>query len=56
MTRLTARAAIEYAEENGLALNKYSDPVEEARDDLSVEEAREIAREDASLIWIEVAA
>ena len=49
---LTGREAIEYADANGLTLNKYEDPTEEARTGLTVTEANKIAREDASLIWI----
>lgn len=45
--------AIEYASANGLTLNKYADPIEGARSGLSVREAREIAHDDANLIWIE---
>lgn len=56
MAKLTGMAAIEYAERNGLTLSKYTDPTEEARDGVSVAEAREIAREDAGLVWIEVEA
>ena len=52
-TKLTGSKAIEYAEAHGLTLNKYTDPTEEAREGLSVDEARQIAREDPSLIWIE---
>lgn len=54
MAKLTGSAAITYAERHDLTLSKYTDPTEEARDGLSVEEARAIAREDASLIWLEV--
>lgn len=53
MSNITGRAAIAYAEANNL-LNKYTDPTEEARDDLTIEEAREVAGEDPSLIWIDV--
>lgn len=49
---LTGHEAIDYANEHDLSLNKYADPVEDARTGLSVEEANEIAREDARLIWI----
>jgi hypothetical protein len=45
--------AIDYAEAHGLTLCKYADPAEGARSGLSVEEAREVAREDASLIWLD---
>ena len=50
---LTGLEAIEYAEANGVHLNKYEDPTEGARSLLSVADAREIARADASLIWVE---
>lgn len=53
MTTISGYDAIEYAKENGLTLNKYSDPIEDAREGLSPDEARKIAREDPSLIWIE---
>ena len=49
---LTGREAIDYAEANGLTLNKYEDPTEEAHTGLTVDQANKIAREDASLIWI----
>ena len=51
--KLSGYEAIEYAEEHGLLLNKYSDPVEGARKGLSTDEAREIAREDDTLIYVE---
>lgn len=51
---ITGFAAIEYAEEHGLTLGKYTDPTEEAREGLSVDEAREIADEDPSLIYVTV--
>lgn len=51
-TTLVGLDAIEYAREAGTLLNKYSDPVEGAREGLSVSEAEEIASEDASLIWV----
>lgn len=53
MSTLTGYAAIEYAEARDLPLRKYADPTEDARDDLTVEEAREVAAEDPSLIWVE---
>lgn len=56
MTKLTGRAAIDFAELNGLTLSKYSDPTEGARDGLSVEEAREVAAEDPALIYLEIEA
>lgn len=54
--RLTGTDAIDYAEEHGRSLSKYTDPVEEAREGLTPDEAREIAREDCSLIYITLTA
>ena len=51
---ITGHAAIDHAARQGLTLNKYADPIEEARAGLTVEEAEEVAKEDASLIWIKV--
>jgi len=34
-----------------VALNKYADPIEGERFDLTIEEAEDIAAEDPSLIW-----
>lgn len=51
---LTGHEALEWAEKNGLTLNKYADPTEEAREGLDVEEARKVAAEDPSLIYIEI--
>lgn len=53
MPRLTGSDAIDYAEAHGLTLSKYTDPTEEAREGLTPDEAREIAREDPTLIWID---
>lgn len=53
-TRIKGREAIGFAERQGLTLCKYNDPVEGAREGLSAEEAREIAREDPSLIYLDV--
>ena len=50
---LTGQRAIEYAEKNGLLLSKYSDPIESAREDLTVDEAQDVARQDPGLIYIE---
>lgn len=52
--RLSGYGAIEYAEEHGMELSKYQDPIEGPREGLSVEEAREIAREDPNLIHLDV--
>lgn len=54
MKRLEGYEAIEHAEEFGLTLCKYNDPIEDAREGLSIEEAREIAREDSSLIYLDI--
>lgn len=53
---LTGYEAINYADENGLTLNKYSDPIEDAREGLSVDEARKVADEDPALIYVPVSA
>jgi hypothetical protein len=53
--RLKGHDAIE-AVDSGRAsgeLCKYTDPTEEARSGLSVEEARAIAKEDPSLIYVD---
>lgn len=52
--KLTGYAAIEYAEANGMTLTKYNDPTEDHREGLTPDEARVIANEDPSLIYIEV--
>jgi hypothetical protein len=52
--RLTGFEAIEYAEVEGLNLNKAADAIDEARSGLTVAEAEAIAAEDPSLIWLEV--
>ena len=51
---LVGHAAIEYAEQHEphLLLNKFADPTEDARKGLTVNEAREIARDDDGLIWV----
>lgn len=51
--KLSGHEAIDYAEAHSLTLNKYTDPQEGAKDGLTVAEAREIAQEDASLIYLE---
>ena len=53
--KLYGTEAIEYAEANDLSLNKYNDPIEEAREGLTPDEARKVAREDPRLIWIDAA-
>ena len=49
-------AAIEYAERHGLRCRKAADPTEDARSGLSTAEARQIAREDPSLITVDTGA
>lgn len=51
-TTVTGTKAIELAERLGLPLSKYADPTEGEREGLTVAEAREIAREDPSLIYV----
>ena len=52
--RITGRDAIDYAEATGADLNLYANAIDDARDDLDVDEARAIASEDPSLIWIDI--
>jgi len=52
--RLTGFAAIEYAEKEGLPLNKHPDAVDGPRNGLSIAEAEAIADEDPELIWLDV--
>jgi len=54
MHTLEGFAAIDFAEEHGLLLSKYSDPVEPARDNLTVDEAHDIAWEDFNLIYLTI--
>ena len=51
---LTGFAAIQYAEAHGARLRKYADPTEDGRDDLTPDEALEVASEDPGLIYITV--
>lgn len=55
MQKLTGYAAISFATEHSLDLNKFADPTEGARSGLSLEEALEIAEIDAELIWVSIA-
>ncbi len=50
MKKLTGIAAINAADATCCNLYKYADPTDDARE-VTVEEAREIAREDASLLF-----
>lgn len=53
ITTLTGYDAIDYASEKGLTLCKYADPIEDARHDVTIDEARDIAFVDPSLIYVE---
>lgn len=53
-TRLTGTEAIERAERDGRTLSKHADPTEGAREGLTAAEARDVAREDPSLIYLDV--
>jgi len=53
--RLTGFEAIEYAEKQGLTLNKHPDPIMGPRVGLNVGDAEAIADEDPDLIWLDVA-
>jgi hypothetical protein len=53
MKPLTGHEAIEFKRANpNSILNKYADPIEDARRDISLEDAEEIAAEDPSLIYV----
>jgi hypothetical protein len=54
MIRLTGDAAIEYAEKQGLLLNKHPDSITGPRVGLNIAEAQAIADEDPDLIWLDV--
>ena len=53
-TRIHGLEAIDYADAHGLNLSKHADPIEDAREGLSVDEARDIAEEDSSLIYVDM--
>lgn len=50
--KLEGNAAIEYAEAHDMTLSKYNDPTEDAREGLTPDEARAVAREDSRLIYL----
>lgn len=52
--RLTGFAAIEYAEKEGLKLNKAADKIDPEQNGLTVAEAEAIADEDPDLIYVDV--
>lgn len=51
LTELTATPAELIAA--GVHVNKYADPVEDAREDLTIEDAEEVASEDLGLLWVD---
>jgi hypothetical protein len=52
--RLTGFEAIEYAEKEGLTLNKSGDSIDGAQQGLSIAEAEAIATDEPELIWVDV--
>jgi hypothetical protein len=54
-TTITGTDAIAFAARTGAQLYKHADPVDGARE-ITVDEARAIAREDVSLVWCEQSA
>lgn len=51
---ITGTKAIELADMfEDVRLSKYADPIEADRNDLTIAEARKVAAEDPSLIWID---
>ncbi|MDR3519225.1 MAG: hypothetical protein P4M00_25820 [Azospirillaceae bacterium] len=55
-TTLHGHEAVEYAEKQGLLLNKHADPIEDARHDITPQEAYSIIAVSPALIWIEAQA
>jgi len=53
--RLTGFDAIEFAEKQGLQLNKHPDSLTGPKIGLSVAEAEAIATDDPDLIWLDIA-
>lgn len=52
--KLTGFTAIEYAEKEGLRLNKAADHIDDAQTGLTIAEAEAIASGDPDLIWLNV--
>jgi hypothetical protein len=52
--RLTGFEAIEYAEKEGLSLNKAADNIDDEATGLTVAEAEAIATDNPDLIWVDV--
>ena len=48
---ITGQHAIRIAERDGVTLKKYNDPIEAHRDEVPIKEAKEIAEQDADLIY-----
>jgi hypothetical protein len=51
---VTGHSAINYARAAGVPVCKYSDPVQDARENLPVDVAREIAKSDPDLVYVEI--
>jgi len=54
LMRLRGFEAIEYAEKEGLRLNKAADSVDDAMTNLTIAEAEAIASDNPELIWVDV--
>jgi hypothetical protein len=52
--RLRGFAAIEFAEKQGMTLNKTADRIDEARSGLTIAEAEALASEEPDLIWLDI--
>jgi hypothetical protein len=52
--KLTGFEAIEFAEKEGLPLNKAADSIDDAVEGLTIAEAEAIAADDPELIWLAV--
>jgi hypothetical protein len=50
--KLKGFEAIEFAEKEGLSLNKSADSIDESAHNLTIAEAEAIATEDPDLIWL----
>lgn len=54
MARIEGTEALEIARTFDLRVSKYNDPIEEAREGLSHDEAEAVLDEDPSLIYIDI--
>lgn len=52
--RLTGFDAIEFAEKEGLRLNKAADRIDQGQTGLTIAEAEAIATDDPDVIWLDV--